>query len=418
MRKLWAITRREFVERVRRRWFWISTVVGPLLFGALLLVPLLATGAPGPARIAVLDATTGGLGARAVAALDRAAAFRVVRVVHSPGSDSLISRLGAPDLDGVLVLTDALLGTGSAEFRATTVVAPREVEALTTTLGRVVTAVRLQQAGVDPALLARAGRDVHVTTTRLAGAVGTGGGSAESLALASVLGVVLYTVILMYGVAVKSSVLEEKTTRIVEVLVSSVSPLALLCGKVLGVGAASVLQLAIWASAGRLLLALGAALAGGHAAAGAAAELLDMQHISFATTALFAAYFLGGFLLYAAMFAVAGAVSSNEQDAQQAQQPIVLVLVASVMSTLVLLNDPNSPLSVTLSLVPFSSPIVMPVRWAAGTPPRLEVATSLVLLAAGIVVVAWFAARIYRVGILMTGKRPSVRELVRWIAAA
>ena len=118
------------------------------------------------------------------------------------------------------------------------------------------------------------------------------------------------------------------------------------------------------------------------------------------------------------MFAAVGAMSSSEQEAQQAQQPLVLVLVASFLSMFAELNDPSSTLAVVLSVVPFSSPIAMPVRWAAGDLPPVELAGSLVLLIAGIVGVTWVAARIYRVGILMTGKRPSLRELVRWVKAA
>jgi ABC-2 type transport system permease protein len=170
------------------------------------------------------------------------------------------------------------------------------------------------------------------------------------------------------------------------------------------VGAVSLLQLAIWGVAGRALARWGA----GFDARGP----LAIPHVSAATAGIFVAYFIGGFLLYSAMFAAVGAMSS-----QQAQQPIALVLVGSVLSMFALLNEPNSTLAVTLSLVPFSSPIAMPVRWAAGDLPPFELVLSLVLLVAGIVAVTWVASRIYRVGILMTGKRPGIRELVRWVKA-
>jgi ABC-2 type transport system permease protein len=129
------------------------------------------------------------------------------------------------------------------------------------------------------------------------------------------------------------------------------------------------------------------------------------------------AFFLGGFLLYSAMFAAVGAMSSNEQEARQAQQPVTYLLMISYLSILGLTNDPSSTFSKTLSIVPFTSPIATPVRWIAGMGIG-ELVLSLAMLAGAIVGVTWVAARIYRVGILMTGKRPTMKELVRWVRTA
>jgi len=118
------------------------------------------------------------------------------------------------------------------------------------------------------------------------------------------------------------------------------------------------------------------------------------------------------------MFAAVGAISSNEQEARQTQQPVSILLMVSFFAMFAMINDPNSTLAVTLSLIPFCSPIAMPVRWAAGNLPMSEVAASLGILIASIVLVTWVASRIYRVGILMTGKRPSLKALLRWVRAA
>jgi ABC-2 type transport system permease protein len=409
VRKVWTIMRREFVERVRRRWFWISALLGPVFFALVFLLPVALASSGGEKRIAVVDATTSGFGTRVAATLDSGPVFAAVRVAAGPAvMDSLVSEVGARRLDGILVLTDSLIATGAAEYRASSVSSLRDVAELEGTLTSLVAAVRLERAGIDPALLRQARSGLHLTTAKIAGSRTTGENSAQSFSLAYLMGLILYTVILVYGVNVKSSVLEEKTTRIIEVLVSSVRPFALLSGKILGVGAVSLLQLAIWGVAGRALARWGAGLDSGP---------LAIPHVSAATACIFLAYFIGGFLLYSAMFAAVGAMSSTEQEAQQAQQPIALILVGSVLSMFALLNEPNSTLAVTLSLIPFSSPIAMPVRWAAGDLPPFELALSLVLLAAGILVVTWVASRIYRVGILMTGKRPGLRELVRWVKA-
>jgi len=417
--KVLAVIRREFVERVRSKWFWVSAILVPLFLAAVILLPAAFASSGGPKRIVVVDGTGSTFGQRVTEALRAGTTFQASRVTASPGViDSLMREVGAKRLDGVLVLARDVVRTGAAEYRATNVSSLRDIGELRRVLGSVVTTARLERAGIDPAVMARAEQPITLATQKISGSATTGESSAQSFSLAYFMGIILYMVILMYGVNVKSSVLEEKTTRIVEVLVSSIRPFALLCGKVVGVGAVSLLQLAIWAVAGRVLFSQRAALAGRMGGLETDGGLFQVPHVSTATAAVFLAYFLGGFLLYSAMFAAVGAMSSSEQEAQQAQQPLVLVLVASFLSMFAELNDPSSTLAVVLSVVPFSSPIAMPVRWAAGDLPPVELAGSLVLLIAGIVGVTWVAARIYRVGILMTGKRPSLRELVRWVKAA
>jgi ABC-2 type transport system permease protein len=420
MHKVGAVIRREFIERVRSKWFWISAILLPVLFAAIFLVPTMLAGSGSIKRIAVLDATTPPLGARVTAALSASGAFEATRV---PGPeprviDSLVAEIGARRLEGVLVLGDDVVTSGSAEYRGSNVSSIRDIEEIERVLDAFVTAARLERAGIDPAVMARATLPIRLTTKKISGSRTTGESSAQSFSLAYFMGILLYTSILMYGVNVKSSVLEEKTTRIVEVLVSSVRPFSLLLGKILGVGAVSLFQLVIWGVAGRLLFSERAALARRLGGFEGAPPFLEIPHVSAATAVVFVAYFLGGFFIYSAMFAAAGAMSSSEQEAQQAQQPIVLVLLFSFLSLFALVADPSSTFAVALSLIPFTSPIAMPVRWAAGDLPPADLGVSLLLLVLGIIGVTWIAARIYRVGILMTGKRPGVKELVRWIRAA
>lgn len=418
MRKLWAVIRREFFERVRRKWFWISAILGPLFFAAVFLLPALFASSGGTKRIAVVDDARSAFGARVTAVLNAGPALRAVRVAAAPAVlDSLMEEVGAKRLDGVLILPDAVVETGRAEYRASNVSSLRDIQEIESTLTGLVTAVRLERAGIDPGLLTRARQGITLTTTKISGSKTTGESSAQSFSLAYFMAVILYMAILIYGVNVKSSVLEEKTTRIVEVLVSSIHPFPLLLGKVLGVGAVSLFQFLIWGVAAKALLGARRALGGQLSTFDGPMQLFQIPHVSASTGAIFLAYFLGGFFLYSAMFAAVGAMSSSEQEAQQAQQPIVYVLVLAFLSMFGLLNNPSSTLAVTLSLIPLTSPIAMPVRWAAGDLPAAELWTSLLLLAVAIVGATWLAARIYRVGILMTGKRPNLKELVRWVRA-
>jgi ABC-2 type transport system permease protein len=418
MRKVWAVVRREFVERVRSRWFWIMALVGPLFFGAVFVLPAVLARGGGVKDIAVVDATAGPLGRRITDSLNAGRTFAAVRV---PAGDRVVDSLTAEvehkRLSGFLILTDAAVDSGKVEYRGSNVSGFGTVGALERVVAEAVHVARLERAGVDPRVVAEARIPIHLATERIAGGTATSETAAQSFSLAYFMGIILYTAILLYGINVMSSVLEEKTTRIVEVLVSSLRPFQLMLGKVLGVGAVSILQFLIWGLGARLLLARRASTL---AASGpmAADEVFQVPHVSGATLGIFMAYFLGGFFLYSAMFAAVGAMSSTEQEARQAQQPVAWLLVLSFVSMFAMLNDPNSTLAVTLSLVPLSAPIAMPVRWAAGSIPGYEIALSLVILVASIVAVTWIAARIYRVGILMTGKRPSIRELARWVKTA
>jgi len=418
VRKVWAVIRREFVERVRSKWFWISALLGPVFFGAMIVVPVLFAGAGGTRRIAVVDGTTGAFGERVAAGLRHGKIFRATRVPAGAGVvDSLTQLVGAKQLDGFLILTDAVVETGTAEYRASNVSSFRDVAELQDVLARLAMAARLERQGVDPALVGRAQLRISLETKKISGSTTTGESAAQSFALAYVMGVVLFLVITIYGVNVMGSVVEEKTTRIVEVLVSSLRPFQLMMGKVLGVGAVSLFQFVLWGLGAKLLLSQRRALLADLGGVEEARQVFQMPHLSAATLGVFLSYFLGGFFLYSAMYAAVGAMSSNEQEARQAQQPVMFLLLVAYVSMFGLTNNPESTYAVTLSLIPFTAPIAMPVRWAASTVPAGELGASLGLLAAGIVAVTWMAARIYRVGILMTGKRPNVRELVRWVRA-
>ncbi|HXF95669.1 MAG TPA: ABC transporter permease [Gemmatimonadales bacterium] len=416
MRKVWAVIRREFVERVRTRGFWIATLLGPVFFAAVILLPALLTRAGGPKRIAVVDGTSTGLGLQVAQALDATRAFDAVRTPGGSGViDSLTAEVGAKRLDGFLLLDDAVTETGAAEYRASNVSALEALSELRAVLRQTVTAARLEREGVNPAVVARAQIRIDLDTKKISGTRTTGETAGQSFALAYFMAMLLYMAIVLYGVSVMNSVLEEKTNRVIEVLVSSLRPIQLMVGKLAGVGAVSLCQFLIWGLSVKLLMSERGALMQ-RLGEGEALSLFQLPAVPTSTVVLFLLYFLGGFALYSAMYAAVGAMSSTTQEAQQAAQPITIMLVVGLISMFGMLNDPGSTYAVVLSLIPFTAPIAVPVRWAAGTLPPAEVAASLALLALGIAGIVWAAARIYRVGILMTGKRPSLREVVRWVS--
>jgi ABC-2 type transport system permease protein len=415
VRKVWAVIRREFVERARTKAMWISAILGPVFFAALIFLPMLMAGG-GRKDIAVVDATTTDFGARAAAAL-QGSDFTVQRVPAGAGVvDSLTVEVSEGQLDGFVLLSDELVEAGTAEYRASNVSSFTTIERLERTLQQIAVRTRLEREGVDPAVVGRAQLRVDLATKKISRGRTTDESAGQSFSLAYFMGIILYVAITLYGVNVMNSVLEEKTTRIVEVLVSSLRPGQLMTGKLIGVGAVSLVQFLIWGVSGRAMLSQRARVASWF---GRSPEMsiFEVPDVTAATGAVFLVYFLGGFFLYSSMFAAVGAISSNEQEARQGQVPVTLLLLVAFMGMFSMLNDPGSTFAVTLSMIPFTSPIAMPVRWAAGSLALPELMISVGLLLGGIVVVTWLAARIYRVGILMTGKRPSPRELLRWVRA-
>jgi ABC-2 type transport system permease protein len=321
-------------------------------------------------------------------------------------------------LDGFLLISDATVAEGKAEYRGSNVSSMSDMRTLQATLRASVFAERLQREGVEPSVVGRAQIPVEMATVKIRDGEVTGESGEASFFLAYMIWFLLYMAILLYGVQVLGAVVEEKASRIVEVLVSSLRPFDLLAGKVIGVGAVGLLQLGIWLGAGKLLLDRRADVArmlGQSAEQAAAIGSLSLPEVPITTVVLFLTYFLLGYFLYAAMFAAVAAMVNTEAEARQAQTPVVMLLVIPTVLMIGILNNPDGNMALTLSLVPFTSPIAMPVRWAAAPVPLTEVAGSIAILFATVVVITWIAGRIYRVGILAYGKKPGLKELVRWV---
>jgi ABC-2 type transport system permease protein len=233
----------------------------------------------------------------------------------------------------------------------------------------------------------------------------------QSIGVAIALVILLYTALLMYGIITMRSVLEEKTTRTMEVLISAVSPFELLCGKILGVAAAAFTQFAIWMISTALLFTYGALAAAGMGQGSA----LSGVHIPISLVLYAGIFFFGGYFLYSAMFAAIGSACSNDQDAQQLQWVAMAPLVFCMVIYSVVLNDPTSTTSVVLSEIPFFSPVLMSLRISLQTPPAWQIILALALLFLTTIGSIYASAKIYRVGILMYGKRPSLVEMFRWL---
>ena len=339
--------------------------------------------------------------------------YVVTETIDRPASpsdiqDGLRARINSGALDAYLVIPKDL--DKSAELHTKNPGAYAQFGPLTSAVNQAVVESRLNARGIHVDDV----RDIVRSSDLQVIKVSKEGESVErgqTLGVAIALVILLYTSLLMYGIITMRSILEEKTTRTMEVLISAVDPFQLLAGKILGVAAVAFTQFAIWSVSLALLATYGAAMA---AMTGAGAALAGI-HVPGALLAYAGIYFFGGYFLYSSMFAAVGAACSNEQDAAQLQWIAMAPLVFTMVIYSLVLNDSSSRASVILSEIPFFAPVLMPLRVSLQVPPAWQIALSIGLLFLSIVVVIYCSAKIYRVGILMYGKRPTLPELVRWL---
>jgi ABC-2 type transport system permease protein len=436
MRKVWAIIRREFVERVRTRAFLLSTVLLPLFMAVMFILPgYLMSRSLGTKAIALVDATTTGLGAQVETAFNAARIgkgdkaqprYEVTRVEAAGRAeavrDSLVPMTGlsnkrAGGFDGILVVTDSTVPTGKAAYYGANVASFDDMNEMEQTLRPIVIARRLQAMGVDAAEVMKSVQGIDLKTTKVADGKLTGESGAATFLLAYAMGFMLYFSLLLFGTQVMNSIIEEKNNRIVEVLASSLTPFQMMLGKVTGVGLVALFQIGIWAGVATYLSThQDAILTAFGVAAGAAGRMaFALPSMKPDLLAVFLLFFSLGFLLFAAAYAAVGAMCNTTQEAGQAQMPVMMFVLAGFFSVFALVRDPNGPAAHVLTFVPMLTPFVVPMRYSISPLPLPELAMSAAVTVLGLLLVVWVAARIYRVGILSYGKRASVRDMIRWI---
>jgi ABC-2 type transport system permease protein len=442
MGKFLVVFKREYLERIRSKWFLIGTLLGPVFFGMITILPVVISSktkqSTDLANVAILDATATGMGERIALAL-------VQRFPTSPAPD--VRHVAAADLPreedratlevqrkamrGYLVLDSGTVAGVSARYAGRNAGSLGDVEVLSTLVRQQVLAQRLTNEGLDPKrVVALTGVRLSLATEKIGDKGREKGSGFGALAVGYLIAFLLYMMIVIYGQTILRGVMEEKTTRVAEVVVSSVSTDTLLAGKVLGVGAVALTQVFAWLglslAMGVYVLPLllqgvagpGAGAAAGGGAPSTASIMAAIPSLSLGTSLAMLGFFLLGFILYASLFAAVGAMVNSPEDAQQASMPVMLLLVSSIIFMTPILTNPASGLARTMTLIPFSAPILMPLRMTLVSVPWYEVLGSLVGVALAAAVAIWMSARIYRVGLLMYGKRPSISELARWVRYA
>ena len=404
----------------------------------MMVVPaLMMSGSSRSSRIAIVDATSDGVGTRLKAALetqrlsdDSVGIPRyVVTHVSAAGRadairDSLVKRTGLGkdgkaegSLDGVLVMREDVLETGRLEYLGSNAGSFEAMGRLEGTVRQVVMGTRFEAGGINPVVVAKAMAPVNVSTTRVSDGETTGQSGGASFVIAYAMGFILYLGIIMYGQQTMTSVVEEKTSRIMEVLASSLTPFQMLLGKVLGVGLTGLLQMGIWGATVFLVTSQRERLATLVGVSADAMQTMPIPSMAPDLLVIFLVYFALGFLLYGALFAAIGSMCNTVQETQQYATAVMMLVVFGFFGVFAMINDPTGGVGLIMSFIPFFSPFVMPVRWSLAAVPPVELALSLGLMVITLLGTTWLAGRIYRTGILMYGKKPTWSEVWRWVRA-
>ena len=436
MRNIGLIIMREFKERVYKKSFIITTLLMPLFFAAISVAPALiihfATG--DTKTVSVID--NSGIIAPQLES-DESVAF--VAIPNGDLQEELKKSLESDNFGLLYIGEDIVTNPNNVQLYTNTSSSMLVEEYIVDQIEDIIEAERLKEYNINDLkqILEKIEVNISLSTFRN-DKENTASSSAASSFLGIALGFVLYFFLIIYGSIVMQSIIEEKNSRILEVMVSTVRPFDMMMGKILGVAAVAVTQIVIW---GVLIVAMSAllvpavmpddilasveAVKGGADVMSMASNGVDIETVAALASitntgyiakiiALLIAFMVGGFLLYAAMYAAVGASVDTAQDAQQLTTPIMLPIIISFIILTMVMNDPNSPLIVWCSMIPLTSPIVMMGRIPSGIP-TWEIATSLVMLYATFIVMVWLAGKIYRVGIFMHGKKPTFKELYKWL---
>ncbi len=437
MRNIGLIIMREFKERVYKKSFIITTLLMPLLLALVSVAPtLIMIYAKGDTKsISVID--NSGIVAQR---LESNEDVEFVTIPNGDLQEELKKSLESDNFGLLYIGEDIVKNPNNIQLYTNSSSSMLIEDAITDQIEEIIEAERLKEYNISDLkqILESIEVNISLSTFRNDSQEQTASSSAASSFIGIILGFVLYFFLIIYGSIVMQSIIEEKSSRILEVLVSTVRPFEMMMGKILGVALVAATQIVVW---GVLIVLMSAVLVpalmpddilasveavkGGADVMAMASSGVDVEMVAAISSitntgyiaklvVLMLVFMVGGFLLYAAMYAAVGASVDTAQDAQQLTTPITIPIILAFIILTMVMNDPNSPLVVWCSMIPFTSPIVMMGRIPSGIP-TWEIALSIDLLYATFIVMVWFAGKIYRVGIFMHGKKPTFKELYKWL---
>lgn len=425
MRKMLTVMKREYVTRTKSKGFIIATVAMPLLIIVLVFAPavlaVLQTG--DQQKIAVID-MTGVIYPKLAESLDdtiasgeRLYAFEKIDIPASAlaqEQEKLRSDIQSGNLNGFVVIPPDVFERNNIEYYAKNVSNFTRNRELRNAMSGIVQEVRVRERGLSPELVSELTRRVDLETFR----VGKGGeeqkDAGQTFILTFVLVMFLYVSLIAYGATVMQAVTEEKSSRVVELVVSSVKPFQLMAGKILGIGAVGLTQFLIWSATAAVISAYAGAIIGMFST-GQSASSFAIPQIETAVLLYFVLYFVLGYILFATLYAAVGAIVNSQEEAQQLQFPVIMLLIVPLILMNFVIRSPNSTMSVVLSHFPFFSPILMFTRIVVDIPSFAEILLSFAIMIGAIAAMIYLVGKIFRVGILMYGKRPTLPEVLKWL---
>ncbi len=430
------IIKREFAAKVRNKSFIVMTFLSPFLFvGIATFVGYLSTMKADTKRVAIHDET--GLFVNEFKALNSKNGEYVYHDLSVIDVQFLKDSITNESYEGLLYIpkvTDQKELENKIQFISNESPSISFVENLQDIVAKKLTKDNFEKAKLDTLAIQNAQAKVNISLAKASGEQSVKGLNEIKIVIGGAFGYLIMMFIIIYGNMVMRSVIEEKTNRIVEIIISSVKPFQLMMGKIIGTSLAGLLQFFIWAIIGLGLMFVASAFLGIDAspAAKIPPSIVKAAHQEFAATAQmyikelwglpiaailssFVIYFIGGYFLYSSFYASIGAAVDNETDSQQFLLPIIMPLILAVyIGFFTVINDPHGTVATVFSMIPLTSPIVMLMRIPFGVP-WWQIAISITILFATFFFVVWFAAKIYRVGILMYGKKPTWKELYKWL---
>jgi ABC-2 type transport system permease protein len=415
MNKMLKIIKREFLTKVFTRGFLIATILGPVFIIAIILAPAYFLNVAGkkPITIGVVDYSQI-MQERLAETFPDTLKSGVPHLNFAPLStedysynpDKYKAQVDNGALNAILIIPDNVLDSATVTYIGKTVSDLDLMQSLKRGMTGIINNERLRRAGLDPDRVKELTRSIRINSMKIEKGETRARGFDEEYISAMIFLFILYITIIVYGSSIMRSVIEEKTSRIVEVLLSSTNSFQLMMGKLLGVGAVGLVQYIIWA-----------AMAGAVILAATSSVPAMAEAVQFSPTILlyFILFFIIGYFTFSTLYTAVGAMCSDMQDAQTLSTPVTLFIVLPFMISLTVIRDPTTDLAQILSFLPFFTPLIMFVRILIVKPPIWEIVSSVLINILTILLITWLAARIYRVGILMYGKRPTVPEMIKWI---
>lgn len=417
MSKIIVIIAHEYRTRVRAKWFIISTLLAPFGLALIIAVPVLAAvlaGDGSEGKVAVLD-RTGTL----VASLVKQDTAKY-EVAGSRTEAQLAEAVISEEIQAYIVIPTDVLDSGKVTMFSRGGSGIAFESSIQEALEPLIVKARLQKVGTDTSVIELVERGIDVVSLKVTASGIEADSSQASAVVGYMAGFFIYMLIFLYGSMVMRGVVEEKANRIIEVIASSVRPFEIMMGKVIGIGLVGLTQIVLWVILGSLVTIGVGALLGmpqqGMGLGGAlAASGIALPHISMVAIFMFVFNFFAGYFLYASLFAAVGSAVDQESDANSLTFPITLPIILTMFFIGNVIAAPNGTFAVVASMIPLFSPILMTVRVAATDVPAWQLLTSMALSIGGFFGAVWIASRIYRIGILSYGKKPTLREIIRWI---